>query len=282
AGERIGMQFDDWAARGLGGAAVVTDEAVTLDLRKMPMDAETKEIDLDPTLASAESGHWTAVIDNPTWAAVRADAGWVIANTDIRATASYLFFKGFHWYIWQGFAQFDTIGDSATDSATFHIKGKVQEATGAGVIHADVTDAGATLDDTDRTIGPDGALGNFIHPGVDTWITPVALSAAQVNDGGYTWVMLTENHDKADIDPYDPVETVRTYGGTFYGPNASSENQPFLTITAAVATHNLYRGVGGLSNVNFVTLLAQSVTSPITLTGEGHDANTKYTYALRP
>ena len=48
--------------------------------------------------------------------------------------------------------------------------------------------------------------------------------------------------------------------------------------------HRVYRGVGGLSGVDFDTPVgfAQAGAETVTLTGLGHEASTRYTYAARP
>ena len=48
--------------------------------------------------------------------------------------------------------------------------------------------------------------------------------------------------------------------------------------------HRVYRGVGGLGNVDFATPvgIAQCDAAGVSLTGLGHDPSTRYTYAVRP
>lgn len=55
-------------------------------------------------------------------------------------------------------------------------------------------------------------------------------------------------------------------------------------LTTVTASYNLYRGVGGISGVDFSTAVGTAVAGASTkiFTGLGHVANTRYTYVLRP
>ena len=50
------------------------------------------------------------------------------------------------------------------------------------------------------------------------------------------------------------------------------------------SAHRLYRGVGGIANVDFSTVIGTAAGSAtgITVAGAGHAVSTRYTYALRP
>ncbi|KKL96563.1 hypothetical protein LCGC14_1843250 [marine sediment metagenome] len=52
----------------------------------------------------------------------------------------------------------------------------------------------------------------------------------------------------------------------------------------ALGFYRVYRGVGDITNVDFGTVIAEvdGALTTVSLTGEGHAASTRYTYAVRP
>ena len=246
-GERIGIILTDLIARGLPGAVTIEGDTVTLDLSRMPVDPVTKELNLDPITASAQSGYLLAyLLYSYGWAATKAGGGMqVLAGGDVQCkTAAGPDSKYCAWHIARGMLDFATGEETPGSTATLTLTCKAFQATTHGSLTIRQIAAYAPLDGGDWTMAGDAVVSDVDMSGYnadDPW-GPLDVTD-QLQTATNTCFVVLEKHD-VDDDPPPGLDS--WYGTTFYGPDAEVEaDRPVLIVTAPAGGYNLYAGTDG-------------------------------------
>lgn len=144
-----------------------------------------------------------------------------------------------------------------------------------------------------RAVGSRAAFADTQHSTAPTLRSSGTACFAALFTGGYA-AALGNAYTAADTFDAESFFEMLRIGGTLTEAfavaiehldyTAVPVGSPLMTVAFQRAGYNVYRGVGGIENVDFdmpATYLCSGNTTP-TLTGLGHSASKRYTYVVRP
>jgi hypothetical protein len=279
-GEAIVVSIADWIRR-LGADNVrISPERIDLDLRAAKTGAGPGgRIDLDPTVdvgtLAAKSwlawgGPWPTVRETDQFDHLTTSNNYVEIGV----------VGGLGPYIERAALRFDLGGMKAASQAVLHVR--LSGATGLTVSDAHVSgpcgwsglmNQKADYKDIYDAYSGDSAIGTLTADGDRGSIDVTDAFNARLNTN-LDLGMADNPHDVSDSNPGS--------GQTFFAIfHATGDDAPYIE-AAYRSVYRVYRGKGGITNVDFGTPLAEVVTTSTSLAGLGHDAGERYTYAVRP